>query len=698
MTNRFSREREQILSQYILHHDVSEDQVVELSERLDRAMAYAIRLHEGQKRKSGEDYVIHPIRTAMEVSRFGRIVDWTSIEASLLHDTLEDTPYTAEEINADFPEASKLVQTLTKIKDSRELTYQKLFRFVLQDIRVLLVKIADRLDNLETLGVFSREKQIRIASESAQMYSNICRRLSMLELAERLSEKVGLYLLPEEHGRYVRELEAAREVMARPLSQLRTKLAEVFPGDLGARIEVKWNRFAPEMAGFSDTSGFYVVRVITESPEDAYRALGRLHMSFRAIPGAFTDTFSNPRTNGFKALETSIAYRGRIANFYLSSRSSDRYNRLGLLSMDIDSPEFNLKYLDDLREFLRTSDGNIQDFMHFQKPDAIQVVSPKGEVFAMEEGATALDYAFAVHNGLGLRAVGARINEDSATLDTVLHSGDRIKIESTPEPSCDERYLLWAHSRKALASLRKHLKRVEYERAATTGRQWLIEAAKEEGIDEEKADGLAAAFAQSLGRPLSAVYSDICLGAVEIGQIIPRASAPKTLSVGSLVRMFRPGRSGTVRKVRRYDFADPHIRFCPHCIPLAGDEIEGIPEDGRLNVHRKGCEAGTEGARIPLVWERSKGSDLREPGPVELDILVDNAPGAFYAVMWPFKTLELEIQEISMPGEDSVLKLRFSPGTARALDKLLGALRRVDKVKSIKVLRDVAGGYSPSNS
>lgn len=687
MNDRFAREKEQILSQYILHHDVSDAEVGVLAERLDRAVAVAERLHAGQKRKSGEDYIVHPLKTAMEVSRFGRIVDWASVEASILHDTLEDTDYSYADISCDFPDAAKLVQALTKIKDSQEMTYKKLFNYVLKDIRVLLVKLADRLDNLETLRVFSREKQMRIASESVQMYANICRRLCMLDLAERLAEKVGEYLRPDEIEAYRAAQGNIMETLAKPLDQLRTKLAEIFPGDLSTRIEIKWNRFDPDVNNPMLPENFYIVRIITENPEDAYRALGRIHMAFNAIPGTFSDTFSNPRTNGFKALETRVSYRGGITGFYIASRAADRYNRLGLLSMDIDSPQFNLKYLDDLREFLQGGDGNLQDFMRFQRPDAIQVVTPKGDVLSLEDGATALDFAFAVHKGLGLRARGARINDEPVPLGTMLHSGDRVSIEVSPVPVCDERYLSWATSRRALSAIKRHLRKVESERAATTGRQWLIQAAANEGIPADKAEELALKLAESKNKAVESIYADICLGALEMGEVLSGAIAPKTLSVGSLVRILRPGRPGGVRKVRRYDFDDPHIRFCQVCIPVIGDEIEGVSDSGRLSVHRRGCQYAPEGARIPLDWDRAQSSDLRDPGPVEMEIGVDGSSGSFYSVVWPFKTLELDIHTIGMPNENRILRLGVNPGTARTLDKLMRSLRKLNQVESIKILR-----------
>ena len=686
MQGRFAREKEQILTQYILHHELSESEVGELAERLDRALERAQQLHAGQRRKSGEEYIWHPVRTAMEVSRYGRIVDWPSVEAALLHDTLEDTPYTYEELRREFPEAAGLVAALTKIKDSRVLTYQKLFRYVLQDIRVLLVKLADRLDNLETLHVFHPDKQVRIARESAEMYANICRRLCMMDLAERLTELIGPILHPAQYQAFRKAQEELRRGWGRPLEELRTKLAEVFPGDLQTRIEIRWNRFRPGVLPASEN--LFTVRIITATLEDAYRALGRVHLAFRALPRAFTDTVSTPRKNGYRALETRVSYQGRILSFYITSSTADRFNRLGLLSMDITSPEFNLEYLEDLREFLQNEDMDIQDFLRFHRPDSIQVTSPKGDVFSLEEGATALDYAFAVHEQLGLRARAARVNDEEVPLDTVLRPGDRVEIVPAAEPLADDRYLGWAHSRKALAALRRYLRRREAERAAATGRQWLLDAAAARGIEASEAERLAEERARAMGNVSTAeLYRRVCLGEENIDAIL---GAEGRRRGRTLFR--RRGVGSALRRVRRYVFGDPHIRFCPVCAPVEGDEIRGVPEAGRLMVHRSDCPHLPSAGVFPLAWERGRRGDLRDPGPIELVLRLRDGPGVLYSVLAPFKDLGLDIEHIRLPSGDDVLSARFRPGSDRTLNRLIRALRRYPFVREIRVFKAVEPG------
>lgn len=686
MSERFAFEKENILSQFILHHEVADQDVPELARRLDETLDIAARFHAGQKRKTGEDYIHHPLRTAMEVSRFGRIVDWPSIEASLLHDLLEDTEYPQHELERLFPAASGLVQALTKIKDSRELSYQKLFRFALQDIRVLLVKLADRLDNLESLHIFKPDKQVRIARESAMMYANICHRLCMTDLAERLTEKAAQFLTPERLDQFRQAQEEAKNSMSRSLGHLRSKLAEIFPGDMGARVELRWNRFNPELP--LTTENLFTVRLVTDTVEDAYRALGRVHTAFRAIPGSFTDTLSTPRKNGFHALETSVSHRNNIVRFYIAHRAADRYNRIGLLSMDIESPQFNMEYLDDLREFLQREDGDIQDFLHFQAPDAIQVTSPKGEVFSLEEGATALDFAFSVHLELGLRATGATVNDEPAPLDTPLNSGDRVQIEAADGPVCDERYLGWAKMRRSQTALRRHLRKIEGRRAASTGKQWLTEAGTGAGLTVEITEALARRTAEDEGLDVDDLYQQICLGQREIEEVL--GPELEKGAAKSLVQRLRPKRPGPTRKVRRYDFKDPHIRFCPVCTPLRGDEIEGTPEDGRLVVHRPGCPEASEGARVGLDWERSRANELRDPGRLELELGVEPVAGMLFAVVAPFRDQAVEVETVSMPGTDKTLRLISQPGTARTLNRLIRALRKLDFVRTVRVHRAIA--------
>ncbi|PLX41167.1 MAG: hypothetical protein C0608_06800 [Deltaproteobacteria bacterium] len=683
-TSTFAEEKDSILSWYILHHSVDDNEVQELSDRLERAVETAERLHTGVTRKTGEPYIYHPLRTAQEVSRFGRIVDWPSIEAAILHDTVEDTDYTQEELRRDFPECADLVEALTKIKEDKGLTYRRLFEHALKDIRVLLVKIADRVDNLDTLHIFNREKQIRIAGESASMYANICERLCMMDLASRLREQLGEYLSPEKFHEFQEVQAKAKVELEKPIGNLRTRLAEAFPGNLTVRIEVNWARFDPDVPVKNEN--LFSVRIITENREAAYQVLGRVHLTFPSVPGSFRDNISNPRENGFRALETQVTYKGMIVRFTISSRDDDRFNRLGLLSMDIESAQFNSRYLKDLREFLETDEQtSIQDYLRFNQPDGIQVITPKGLIINLEEGATALDFAFAVHKELGLRAAGAKVNDKAVHLSTPLSMNDRVEIIPSSRNVCTDNFLDWAHTRRAISSIKKHLRQEEYHKAAAEGKNLLVGVGSAANMDAWEVETRAKTLAAQSGEKIEKIYQDVYLGNLPLERVLGPLAKPGRNPVSTLLQKMIPGKPIPVRIVRRYDFESKTRKFCQRCVPVSGDDIEGVPDGRRLIVHRKGCVLDTAETKVPLQWDKQKKIELRDPGPIKLNIWTTNVQGLLYHVVAPFRSLDIDLNSITLPDEDDILRLEFSPGTSRALDRILRDLRKMDFIHDIQI-------------
>ncbi|MHB8765183.1 MAG: hypothetical protein ACYDA8_12745, partial [Deferrisomatales bacterium] len=253
----------------------------------------------------------------------------------------------------------------------------------------------------------------------------------------------------------------------------------------------------------------------------------------------------------------------------------------------------------------------------------------------------------------------------------------------------DDRSLELAHSRRALASLRRFAKRREADRAAATGRQWLIDAARAQGIDEAGAEALVQTRALAGGVAVGELYRRVCLGDEDIAAILGSlGTAPRRRGSGALLGRLR-GREDLRRKVRRYDFDDSHIRFCPACTPVEGDEIEGVPDQGRLLVHRTGCARAVEGGRIPLTWDRSDPGDHRDPGAVEMAVAVEAGPGVLYSLLTPFKDLGLDVRHLKLPTGHASVSAEFQPGSARTLDRLIRALRKNAFVREIRVFRAV---------
>jgi (p)ppGpp synthase/HD superfamily hydrolase len=233
------------------------------------------------------------------------------------------------------------------------------------------------------------------------------------------------------------------------------------------------------------------------------------------------------------------------------------------------------------------------------------------------------------------------------------------------------------------------LKRLEAERAAVTGRQWLLDAGHGQGIEPDESEQRARRYAAAKGGTVEEVYRRVCLGDEDIGDVLGTPEwRGRRLSGGGLLRWWT-GRMDTRRRVRRYDFEDPHIRFCPTCAPVEGDEIEGTPEQGRLLVHRIGCEAAPEGSNVPLTWEKGGKRDLRDPGPVELEVSLEDGPGALYTVLAPFKSLGVDIRNLKLPHRRPTLSIQFEPGSDRTLNRLMRALRKLGFVDQIRVFRAV---------
>jgi len=232
------------------------------------------------------------------------------------------------------------------------------------------------------------------------------------------------------------------------------------------------------------------------------------------------------------------------------------------------------------------------------------------------------------------------------------------------------------------------MNRREAERAALTGKEWLVEAAGEYGIPEEAALGRIRERASEKGLSEQELYRRICLGTEDIAALLGAKPASQGLRLpGSAILQRLRGREAHRRKVRRYDFNDPHIRFCPKCAPVEGDDIEGAPEAGRLLVHRLGCAAASPAGKVPLAWDKGKKGDLWDPGSVELEVQIVDVPGVLYTILLPFKDLGVDLRDLSLPSGERGLRARFQPGSDRALNRLIRGLRRLATVEEIRVFR-----------
>ncbi|MBN2644122.1 MAG: HD domain-containing protein [Desulfuromonadaceae bacterium] len=450
----------------VTHHggSLSEEALDQGIDKLHAAFALAQRSHAQQYRKSGEPYFFHPLRVAHLAAR--NWMGFASIMAALLHDVVEDTPVTLEEVRAVFgDEVALLVHGLTKVEDvkfnrkaMKEETYRKQILVAIEDIRVLCLKLWDRVDNLRTIGALKPEKQVLIAEETRKVYIPLAKHLGMRRVADELESLSLEVLYPRRAHRYQRGLAEVRRQSEANLGRIRSAVqAEFNRNHLTVVLKDSWRSFSRESV-LNMTRGvaaLYTIDVLVDATMDAYLALGILHRLFRPITGKLRDHLHTPSQYGYQAIKTTVQsgeYRLRIQ---ITTRKLARFNESGVLAPGF---EFRKQNFAELMRSLLDGESVFDTERLRLASSAIQVYSPTGQVMTLPEGSSALDFAFAIHEDLGLHAFRSRINGQTRLLKTKLMDGDQVKIETVPEPVILPKWLDWAATPKARNSLRRYLR------------------------------------------------------------------------------------------------------------------------------------------------------------------------------------------------------------------------------------------------
>ncbi len=443
---------------------LSDDALEEGIVKLNAAYSLAKSAHSSQFRKSGEPYLFHPLRVSHLAARHW--MGFSSIIASLLHDVVEDTPVTIEEIEDQFGvEVALLVKGLTKVEDAelsreklKEETYRNQILMAIKDIRVLCLKLWDRIDNLRTIGALKHEKQVLISEETRKIYIPLARHLGMGQVADELETLALAVLYPRRANRYQRVLIGVQQLAEVNLKEIHTTLvAEFNRHHLNVVLNDTWRAFSikSSLRISRGVSALYTMDVLVNSTMDAYMALGVLHRLYRPITGKLKDHLNAPSQHGYQALKTTIQageYRLRVR---ITTRKLDRFNQAGVLAPGF---EFRKENFDSLMSSLLEGES-VFDTERLRLASAtIQVYTPHGESRMLPEGSCALDFAFDIHEQLGLHAFRARINGQTRLLRVSLMDGDQVKIETTEMLSVLPKWLEWAVTPKARNSIRRCLR------------------------------------------------------------------------------------------------------------------------------------------------------------------------------------------------------------------------------------------------
>jgi len=628
-----------------------------------RAYHYARAMHEGQKRRSGEEYITHPVAVATNLASLG--LGTATLLAALLHDTVEDTPASLEDIREGFgDEVALLVDGVTKLdriqtdskQEQQAETLRKMVVAMARDIRVLVVKLADRLHNMQTIGVMSRDKQKRIAQETLDIYAPLAHRLGMQQFKLELEDLGFAALHPkrfEEIVALVDERNPEREsYLEAVVASIRDELRAVrVRGDVTGRPKHYYSIYQKMVLRgkeFDEIHDLVAVRVIVSSVRDCYAVLGQLHSVWRPVPGRFKDYIAMPKLNRYQSLHTTVVGPGgRQLEIQIRTSEMHRTAEFGVAAhwkykdpSKSDGDAAELPWLSQLLEW-QDEVSEPGDYLESLRIDLYQdevfVFTPKGEVLGLPARSTPIDFAYAVHTEVGHRCIGARVNGRLVSLDHELDNGDTIEILTSRAedagPSRD--WLRLAVSSRARSKIRAHFNRERREDIFARGRDAVQRALRRKGIGYARvmASGELAEVAHGLNyRGTDALFLAVGEGHVSAVSVVQAVvdrlvdddsgheDVPHAPPLRSPIRIGGRGHGDSVEVEGDTGML---VRLARCCTPVPGDSIEGFVTRGRgVSVHRADCpnvgDLRQEPERfVPVTWAADTGSMFRVAVEVE---------------------------------------------------------------------------------
>ncbi len=587
-----------------------------------KAYEFGAAAHKGQTRKSGEPYITHPVAVAQELAEMH--LDTEAICAAILHDVVEDTKATLEEISEHFGEdvalivdgVSKLDQIQFRSRaEAQAESFRKMMLAMIEDIRVILVKLADRLHNMATLDVMPSKKRKRIARETLDIYAPIANRLGINRLKVQLEDLGFMHLHPFRYKVLENALRKSKgsqkQIVKRISDQFAKAMAEDgIKGDIVGRekhLYSIYKKMAEKKRVLSDVVDVYGFRIIVDEVSTCYQTLGLVHQLYKPMPGRFKDYIAIPRINGYQSLHTTLfGPKGLPLEVQIRTRNMDRVAESGVAAhwiykadekSDATPQRRAREWLANLAELQRS--GTSEEFLESVKvdlfPDKIYVFTPKGDIKPLPKGATTVDFAYAVHTDIGNRTVAAKINRQLVPLRTPLQNGQTVEIITARGAKPNPHWLTFVRSAKARTAIRHHMKNLRSTESVDLGRRLLDKSLKDlgsslrkigkvrmsEGLDELGLNNADELFEQlGLGERLAPLTARVLLGDVE--------SEEQPEKIASLVIA---GTEGMV------------VSYAKCCYPLPGDAVMGYLTAGRgVVIHRNQCGNLSNFRKQPEKW------------------------------------------------------------------------------------------------
>ncbi len=626
---------------------------------LNRAYVFAMKKHGAQLRTSGDPYYSHPIEVAGILTKFK--LDSSSIIAGLLHDTVEDTDTTVEEIRELFgDQVASLVDGLTKLaiieqksgSSKQAENFRKLLLAMSDDIRVLLIKLADRLHNMRTLHFCPPEKRQRIARETLDIYAPLAERIGMQEVKDELEEIAFAELHKDAHDSIVARLNFLREQGSNIVPKIITQL-EKDMSDNGIKVTVTgrekapysiWRKMQQKNASFEQLSDIMAFRICVEDISACYQALGVIHSKYHMVPRRFKDYISTPKPNGYQSIHTGVIgpentrIEIQIRTYEMHEIAEKGVAAHWAYKQGQKAEGRNFRWMRELLEILEQA-ANPEEFLENTKlemyNDQVFCFTPKGDLIGLPRGATPVDFAYAIHSKVGNTCVGAKVNGEIKPLRTVLQNGDQVEVltSKAQHPSTEwERFVVTG---KAKAAIRRYVRSAKREQFINLGKEMLERLFKGEGL-ELSDKGLVGVMQNFEAETIDDIYAKVGEGLITgwdvLKAIYPAYKQSKLEKMVKSIKVpgFRKKKKAEPLKIKGL-IADMAVHFAGCCHPLPGDRIVGIVTTGKgVTVHAIDCKALEKYSQEPERWLDIDWGDNAEQEfhTARIKVMLSNEPGA----------------------------------------------------------------------
>ena len=683
--------------------------------QVNKAYDFACEAHSGQYRSSGDPYVTHPIAVASILGSFR--MDEDSLAAAMLHDVMEDSGIPKSVIEKKFnKEVADLVDGVSKLNtltissktESQAENLQKMVLAMSKDIRVIVVKLADRLHNMRTLLYLDREKQLRIAKETLEIYAPIAHRIGMNNLYRELEDLAFKTIYPTRYERLVAAVKKNRGGQKRLLNKIQKEMSDrLLKEGIASLVEGRekhiysiYRKMKERRRSFEEIMDVYAIKIIVDTPENCYRTLGHIHNMYKPVRGRFKDYIAIPKSNGYQSIHTGvIALKGIPIEIQIKTQEMNDMAENGIASHWLyksgnnsdSSPQIKARRwvagLLEMRENYETTEEFINSVKTDIFPDEIYVFTPQGEVIEMPNGSTAIDFAYAVHTDIGHHCRGCRINKKLAPLSVPLESGQTIEILRDKVPQTSPAWLNFATTTKARHSIRSYLGNLKSSEARKFGKKLLEQSLQNLNIklkDVDK-DKLRGALDSIGGRSLNRILKEIGLG-IRVANVVAQQIAGFVNKDGeiesdSAIPLEITGSEGLV------------VNYAPCCKPIPGDSVMGhFTADKGLVVHQERCKNILSFRKdpqqcFPVNWGESSGKVFTS----QIKIRANDAPGLLANIASAITETGTNISSIQTTDlnsgiHDFVLDLEVSDRLH--LSKIIKKIKTLKSIASVSRIHD----------